>query len=535
MFRRLNLTASFLAIAAGTLCLIIALACIALVRVMQKQSETANQQEVALLHDNLKKKGELLAGFLGSISFQPVVTGDDFTLNSYAEQLFGDPEVVWMQVKKIDGTVVLNKKADTALLVDSLPVFEKPVAFSGAPAIAHVTLGLTDKFIHEAADKKAADTRKQIRSFILYSILFALVLNALIAGVLYGALKITVLRPLTIVSDRLRDIAQGRGDLTQRIGLTSGNEMGIMARLFDEVLGKLQNVMKQVAVQTEALASSARHLAENSTRMSDDSERMAKDAETVSSTATEATGKMTSVNQGVEGIFHSVDTISHSLAQINTSLTEVSGNCQKESSISEDANRRAQDAKAQMRKLEQAAEEIGKVLEVIGNIAKRTNLLALNATIEAARVGEAGKGFVVVAHEVKELSQQTAQATKEIAKTVDLIRGNTRDSAGAIEQIATIISEVNQIASVIAAAVEEQSAMVSEVTGSLTEVNRTSHAMGENLNATTQWVGEVSQNFGRVTRLAGDTVSGARNTAQSVSELEGMAKNMGEIVAQFKY
>jgi methyl-accepting chemotaxis protein len=535
VMRRLNLATSFLAMAAGTLSLIILLACFFLVRVMEKQSHVSSEHEVSLLHESLKKKGELLAGFLGSICFQPVVTGDDFTLNSYAEQLFGDPEVVWMQVKKIDGTVVLNASTDTSVIPDSLPKFTKDIAFSGAPAIATVTLGLTDKFIHEASIAKAQESKKQVRNLILYSILFALVLNGLIAGVLYAALKMIVLRPLATVSDRLRDIAQGRGDLTQRIGLTSGNEMGVMARLFDEVLGKLQNVMKQVAHQTEALGSAARGLSESSARMSEDSERMAKDADSVSSTATEATGKMNTVNQGVEGIFHSVDTISSSLSQINSSLTEVSGNCQKESSIAETANQRAQDAKTQMRALEKAAEEIGKVLEVIGNIAKRTNLLALNATIEAARVGEAGKGFVVVAHEVKELSQQTAQATKEIAKTVDLIRGNTQTSAGAIENIAAIISEVNQIASVIAAAVEEQSAMVSEVTGSLTEVNRTSRSMGENLNATTNWVGEVSQNFSRVTRLAEGTVAGARLTSDSVQRLETMAKDMGAIVGQFKY
>jgi methyl-accepting chemotaxis protein len=522
-------------LAAGTLCLIIALACVALVRVIQKQNQTSNHAQVMLLHEGLTKKGELLAGFLGGICFQPVVTGDDFTLNSYADQLFSDKEIVWMEIKKVDGTLVLNKKADTSLITDSLPTFEKAVAFSGGPAIATLKLGLTDRFIHEAEIAKAAEMKKQIRIFIGYCIAFALVLNVLISIVLWAALKFIVLRPIATVSERLRDIAQGRGDLTQRIGLTSGNEMGIMARLFDEVLAKLQGVMQQVSVQTEALGGSARELATSSARMSEDSERMAKDAEGVSSTASEATGKMNSVSQGVEGIFHSVDTISTSLSQINSSLTEVSGNCQKESSIAQDANRKAQDAKAQMRRLEQAAEEIGKVLEVIGNIAKRTNLLALNATIEAARVGEAGKGFVVVAHEVKDLSQQTAQATKEIAKTVELIRSNTRDSSLSIEEIATIINEVHQIASVIAAAVEEQSAMVSEVNGSLADVNRTGQAMGENLTATTTWVGEVSQNFGRVVQLAEGTVAGARSTSGSVHQLETMAKDMGEIVAQFKF
>jgi len=531
----LNLAQSFLLLAVGTLSLIIALSCFALVKIIQRQTQTSNDQEVALLRETLKKKGELLSGFLGSICFQPVVTGDDFTLDSYAEQLFGDKEVVWMEIKKPDGTLVLNKKADTTVVTDSLEVFEKDIAFTGAPAIASVKLGLTNRFIQQTSAEKTAVMKSQIRKFIWFCVAFALILNLLIAMVLWAALHFTVLKPVKVVSLRLRDIAQGRGDLTQRIGLTSGNEMGVMARLFDEVLEKLQNVMRQVAAQTQALSQSAQALTVSSARMSEDSERMAKDAEGVSSTASEATGKMNSVSQGVEGIFRSVDTISASLSQINSSLTEVSGNCQKESSIAENANRKAQDAKAQMRRLEQAAEEIGKVLEVIGTIAKRTNLLALNATIEAARVGEAGKGFVVVAHEVKDLSHQTAQATKEIAKTIELIRGNTHDSSESIEEIAAIISEVNQIAGVIAAAVEEQSAMVNEVNGSLSDVNRTGQAMGDNLTATTNWVGEVSQNFGRVVKLAEGTVGGARSTSSSVHQLETLAKDMGEIVAKFKY
>src|SRR5690606_23140721 len=111
----------------------------------------------------------------------------------------------------------------------------------------------------------------------------------------------------------------------------------------------------------------------------------------------------------------------------------------------------------------EAAQKIGEVVELISTIAEQTNLLALNATIEAARAGEAGKGFAVVASEVKGLAGQTAKATEEIAAQIRAVQAVSAEAADAIRGIGDTIARINDTAAAIAAAVEQQGAATSEI------------------------------------------------------------------------
>src|SRR5947209_1488299 len=120
-------------------------------------------------------------------------------------------------------------------------------------------------------------------------------------------------------------------------------------------------------------------------------------------------------------------------------------------------------------KLGDSSEEIATVVKLINGIAEQTNLLALNATIEAARAGEAGKGFAVVASEVKELAQETARATEDISQRVAAIQSDTAGAVDAIGRISTVIAENNDFQATIAAAVEEQTATSNEMNRNVLE------------------------------------------------------------------
>ena len=109
------------------------------------------------------------------------------------------------------------------------------------------------------------------------------------------------------------------------------------------------------------------------------------------------------------------------------------------------------------------------MIKLINGIAEQTNLLALNATIEAARAGEAGKGFAVVASEVKELAQETARATEDISRRVEAIQADTAGAVEAIGQISAVIGEINDFQATIAAAVEEQTATSNEMNRNVAE------------------------------------------------------------------
>jgi methyl-accepting chemotaxis protein len=170
-------------------------------------------------------------------------------------------------------------------------------------------------------------------------------------------------------------------------------------------------------------------------------------------------------------------------------------------------------------KLGDSSQEIATVIKLINGIAEQTNLLALNATIEAARAGEAGKGFAVVASEVKELAQETARATEDISKRVEAIQADTAGAVDAISQISTVIGEINDFQATIAAAVEEQTATTNEMNRNVAEA-----ATG------TQGIAAAISGLAAGTQETNERVADAQRAA---SELARMSGELQDAVARF--
>jgi methyl-accepting chemotaxis protein len=525
---------SFLAYSVAALWVVIGVATAFLLVNMKSREEAQLTEEVKVREESLRQKGELISGFLSSILFQPVVTGDDFTIHSYADALLADPEISEVHVDNAAGKEVIHKLAEGVTDTVGLKTFIKPIAFSGAPAVGNLTLGLTDGAIRAAETQSREALKANMRKLLIFSVIIAVLMTILIGGILMVVLRRVVLSPLVILSNQMKDISEGEGDLTKRINLTISNEMGVLSRFFDAFLDKLQAIVRKLTDQSGTLASASGRLQDNSTQLANSTGKVAAQAEAVSASAKEATEKVRGVSQSVEGIFDAVGVINNSLAQINSTLTEVSHNCQKESEISASANTKAQETKGLVRRLDQDAEDIGNVLEVISDIADKTNLLALNAAIEAASAGEAGRSFAVVAGEVKELASQTGQATQEISKTISNIRANSAASVKAIEEIAEIIEEVSSIAGIIAAAVEEQSAMVNEVSNNLSSVNASSQSMNDNLKGTAQWIEDVSGSFVDVAQLAGSASQAVQSNQTDITRLNELAADLKSILGTFK-
>jgi len=189
--------------------------------------------------------------------------------------------------------------------------------------------------------------------------------------------------------------------------------------------------------------------------------------------------------------------------ELSASVREIGTQVVRSAQIAGEAVAAAERANQQVLGTTTTADRIGGVVQLIQNIAAQTNLLALNATIEAARAGDAGKGFAIVASEVKNLATQTAKATEEIASQVGGMQRVTQETANMIRGISAVIGQMNEITTTISAAVEEQGATTAEIARNVQEA-----ALGT--QTVTASIGAVSQAAAGVGRDAGDvlTVSG---------------------------
>ncbi|NQV98915.1 MAG: chemotaxis protein [Rhodospirillales bacterium] len=201
-------------------------------------------------------------------------------------------------------------------------------------------------------------------------------------------------------------------------------------------------------------------------------ERMQADTHSMGESSTASEEQASKVSSISRRANENVQTVAAAVDQLSASISEISGQISMSAENSNRAVSEVTKTSQRIQHLDEAAQKIGEVVSLITDIAEQTNLLALNATIEAARAGEAGKGFAVVASEVKNLANQTAKATEEIGSQVTNIQSATSDAVGAISGINTIITQIDEISAAIAGAVEEQNAATLEISRSIREASQ---------------------------------------------------------------
>jgi methyl-accepting chemotaxis protein len=240
-------------------------------------------------------------------------------------------------------------------------------------------------------------------------------------------------------------------------------------------------------------------------------------------TLTQSAERSEELTSGVEGAHEEAATNVQSAAsaaeEMTCSINEIRRQVQEAARIAGEAVRQAQATNGRVGQLAKSATRIGDVVALIDTIAGQTNLLALNATIEAARAGEVGRGFSVVAAEVKALAEQTAKATGEISQQIHGIQAETNESVGAIKEISETIERMCEIASAIASTIDEQSVATEEIC--------------RNVQHAAQGTHQVSVNIADVRRGASEAEAASAQVLASAKSLAGESGRLKREVFQF--
>lgn len=268
-----------------------------------------------------------------------------------------------------------------------------------------------------------------------------------------------------------------------------------LAQRFDAQVGGLINSLASASTELQSTAESMRNIADETSQAS----------QIVASSTEEANSN--------------VSTVASAMEEMSASSNEIASQITSARYKSNDTADNAQNANQTVENLDQLVENIGEVVIAIQDIAEQTNLLALNATIEAARAGEAGKGFAVVADEVKKLATETSQKTDEINSRITDIQLATKNSVSAMQRILANISEIDESVTGVSAAVEEQNAMNTEIVRSVSEAS--------------QGVQQVAKIIVEVQQSAGETGSSADSVLNAAREVTKLSNDLKSSVDQF--
>ncbi len=355
----------------------------------------------------------------------------------------------------------------------------------------------------------------------------SVILGAVIGAVFILVLAITayliaasIARNITSVSDNLQEIAQGDGDLTQRLSALSKDEVGLLVGHFNTFMDKLQTMIQELTGYSSHVGTAAEELTNIAQESREGIESQRAEAEQVATASNEMSATIVEVARNAEQAA-SAATAAHDAASDGNAV--VSNTIELINQLATDVG----EGSAAVNHLREDSDSIGSVLDVIRGIAEQTNLLALNAAIEAARAGEQGRGFAVVADEVRTLASRTQDSTKEIQSMIEKLQSSA-------SQASEIMARSQSTSEKGVAEAARAGAALTKITESVSVINNMNEQIASASEEQSSVASEIDQNIINISQSADANAENIGQLANAGSSLNNVAIQMQELVGQFK-
>lgn len=501
---------------------------------MSRQSQISQEKSMSVAWQVLRERGDHFEIAGGKLLDNGVPLNDDDRVVDTVTRLVGGTATIFQgdtriatNVKKPDGSRAVGTQLKPGPVYDTVLKQGKP--YRGEAEILGVPyftaydpiLGPSGEVIGILyVGVKKAEFFSIVDGLLLRNMGFTALIVLISAVASYLFIR-RLLLPLNHLDDSMAALAGGKGDLTQRLPVKNGkDEIGVVAVSFNRFMDGLHGIIRDLLEQAAQIAKSAEHFASISEQVSSGAQRQTSSVSAISAQVSHMSANIGMVFQSTE----EAETISQQASEYAKQGEKVVLEASHEiNGIADSVSRLSETVMG----LGQRSDEISGILQVIKDIADQTNLLALNAAIEAARAGEQGRGFAVVADEVRKLAERTTTATQEIGVMIDSIQSETRTAVTSMEHGITQVRQGVQLANQAA----DSLSRISSGSNRTSEVIRSIAQAAQQGNSASQ---EIGHSITEITQMSEERAAISRSIYSYAEELKQVALKLHSTAGSFK-